>query len=63
MTDAAPATPLARLTWVDLQQALYDAWTAYDTPETKPRGRERILEVYAEYRRRGVTDVVLPDLP
>ena len=51
-----------RLTWVELQQALYDAWRVYDTPETKDEGRRRILEIYDEYRRRGVTQVVIPDL-
>ncbi len=54
---------LKRLNWVQLQAALYDAWKQYDTPETKDAGRERILEIYDEYKRRGVTNVVVPDLP
>ena len=32
-----------RLTWVQLQQALYDAWRQYDTPATKDQGRRMIL--------------------
>ena len=56
-------TDMSRLTWVQLQQALYDAWKQYDTPETKDAGRERIHAVYDEYRRRGVTKVVVPALP
>jgi len=56
-------TDLNRLTWVQLQQALYAAWKQYDTPATQDAGREAILAVYGEYRRRGVEKVALPDLP
>ena len=54
---------MKKLNWVQLQQALYDAWRVYDTPDTKATGRKQIRAVYAEYRRRGVTKVAMPRLP
>jgi hypothetical protein len=53
---------LTKRNWVQLQQALYDARRQHDAPETRTEGRRRILAVYAEYARRGVTKVAKPRL-
>ena len=54
---------MKKLNWIDLQRALYDAWRQYDTPKTRALGRRRIRAVYAEYARRGVRNVAMPELP
>ena len=61
-TPKLPKQPdLKRLNWYYLQKAMYAAWAIFDTPATKEEGRTRIKAVYAEYARRGVENVVLPD--
>ena len=51
---------MRKLNWIMPQRALYDAWREYDTPATREEGRRKILAVYAEYARRGVTKVAMP---
>lgn len=48
---------LPRLGFYELQHALYAAWRAYDNTQGAPRAqnRDRILAIYDEYRRRGIT--------
>ncbi len=51
---------LRKLTWYDLQKALYQAHGLYDQPDTREEGRRRIHAVYDEYARRGVTRTKRP---
>lgn len=58
---AAKVADLTKLNWYCLQKAMYEAWGMYDKPDTKEQGRTRIKAVYAEYARRGVSQVVRPE--
>jgi hypothetical protein len=52
---------LKALNWYWLQKEMYASWAIFDTPGAKEEGRKRIKAVYAEYARRGVQNVLLPD--
>lgn len=61
-TTKLPKQPdLTRLNWYWLQKEMYASWAIFDKPDTKEEGRKRIKAVYAEYARRGVQNVLLPD--
>lgn len=56
---------LPKLNFYELQHALYAAWRAYDNTEgdARKQNRQRILDIYKEYRRRGITKFKTPDIP
>lgn len=56
---------LRRLNIYELQHALYAAWRAYDKrPAAAREGeRRRVLAIYDEYRRRGITKFRTPNVP
>lgn len=55
---------LSKLNFYELQHALYAAWRAFDHTQGdgKSTHRSRVLAIYAEYRRRGITHFKQPDL-
>lgn len=55
---------LPKLTFYELQHALYAAWRAYDHSEgeEKAANKKRVLDIYEEYRRRGITKFKTPVL-
>ena len=55
-------TDWTQLNWYELQHALYDAHAERDNEETREQGIEKIRAIYEEYARRGVTQVVMPEL-
>jgi hypothetical protein len=59
-----PMDDLARLNFYELQHALYAAWRAFDHTQGEARAsnRLRVLAVYEEYRRRGITAFKTPAL-
>ncbi len=52
-----PLDLLPGLNFYELQHALYAAWRAFDNTQgaEKSAHRERVLAIYEEYRRRGIT--------
>ena len=56
---------LTQLGFYELQHALYAAWRAYDNTEGEARAanRLRILAIYEEYRRRGITKFQMLNVP
>ncbi len=56
---------LLTLNFYELQHALYAAWRAFDHTEgdIKAAHREQIRAIYAEYRRRGITNFRDPAIP
>ncbi|MEI8386573.1 MAG: hypothetical protein WCG76_03140 [Verrucomicrobiota bacterium] len=61
-TDKNP-DDLPNLNFYELQHALYAAWRAFDQTqgEEKAANRPRILAIYEEYRRRGITKFRTPN--
>ncbi len=59
-----PLDDLTKLNFYELQHALYAAWRAFDHTqgETKAANRLRVLAIYDEYRRRGITKFKTPVL-
>ena len=59
-----PLDNLQRLNFYELQHALYAAWRAFDHTEgdAKAANRSRVLAIYDEYRRRGITKFKTPIL-
>jgi len=59
-----PLDNLPRLNFYELQHALYAAWRAYDHTQgdEKAGHRLRVLAIYDEYRRRGITKFKTPVL-
>ena len=59
-----PLDDLPKLNFYELQHALYAAWRAFDNTQgaAKDKHRERVLAVYDEYRRRGITKFKTPAL-
>jgi hypothetical protein len=59
-----PLEILANLNFYELQHALYAAWRAFDHTqgEAKATNRERVLAIYDEYRRRGITNFKVPQI-
>jgi hypothetical protein len=59
-----PLDDLTKLTFYELQHALYAAWRGFDqtTGSDKASFRERVLAIYDEYRRRGITQFTTPKL-
>jgi hypothetical protein len=57
-----PLDNLPGLNFYELQHALYAAWRAFDHSqgEAKAANREKVLAVYEEYRRRGITKFKTP---
>lgn len=55
---------LPRLNFYELQHALYAAWRAYDhtQDEEKVANKAKVLAIYDEYRRRGITKFKTPVL-
>jgi len=51
---------LGRLNLYELQHALYAAHAARDFPPTRSDGTSRLLAVYSEFERRGLTPTVQP---
>ena len=62
-TDKDPAD-LPRLNFYELQHALYAAWRAWDHTQgdEKIANKARVEAIYAEYRRRGITQFKTPIL-
>ncbi|GAB4164685.1 MAG: hypothetical protein Fur0032_00850 [Terrimicrobiaceae bacterium] len=56
---------LPSLSFYELQHALYAAWRAFDHTQgdAKAANRSRVLAVYEEYRRRGITRFKDPVIP
>ena len=59
-----PLDDLTKLNFYELQHALYAAWRAFDhtQDEAKASNRLRVLAIYDEYRRRGITKFKTPNL-
>lgn len=59
-----PEGVLGQLNFYELQHALYAAWRAFDHTQAdeKQRNKIRVLAVYEEYRRRGITQFKTPKL-
>lgn len=59
-----PLEDLPRLNFYELQHALYAAWRAFDHSEgdAKSANKSRVLAIYDEYRRRGITQFKTPNL-
>lgn len=57
-----PFDDLPKLNFYELQHALYAAWRAFDQTqgEEKAKHRPRVLAIYEEYRRRGITKFKTP---
>jgi hypothetical protein len=55
-------TDWTKMTWYELQHALYAAHDERDREDTRKQGIEKVLAIYKEYARRGVTKVVAPEL-
>lgn len=55
---------LGRLNFYELQHALYAAWRAFDKTQgdDKIANRQRVLDIYAEFRRRGLTKFKTPGI-
>ncbi|MCX7869417.1 MAG: hypothetical protein N2322_05630, partial [Terrimicrobiaceae bacterium] len=55
---------LTKLNFYELQHALYAAWRAHDNTRGDAREacRARVLAIYEEYRRRGITQFQTPNL-
>ncbi len=53
---------LPKLDWKELQEQIYSAHKLVDDPATRDEGVRQLKLIYAEYARRGVRDVVLPDV-
>lgn len=55
---------LSQLNFYELQHALYAAWRWYDHQQGEEwaKGRLRVLAIYDEYRRRGVSHFKTPEL-
>lgn len=59
-----PEGELGQLNFYELQHTLYAAWRAFDHTQAdeKERNKIRVLAVYEEYRRRGITQFKTPKL-
>ena len=55
---------LPKLNFYELQHALYAAWRAFDHTQgsEKEMNRLRVLAIYNEYRRRGITKFITPKI-
>jgi hypothetical protein len=59
-----PLDNLAKLNFYELQHALYAAWRTFDHTQgdAKAANKKRVLAIYDEYRRRGITKFKTPNL-
>jgi len=59
-STSAAQTPLRKLSWYLLQQALYAAHDEFDNAATKKSGEQKIRAIWQEYARRGMKNAIGP---